>query len=323
MTNHCKFLVTIALCGIVGPAGRAQAPQFATLEIEWENYVAYVNDLADPSKIGTSPTMVNPNLRNFMTAVLMGDIVSVNGRPAKGSFVVRGQFIMLGPNPLPGQAIGDIGRAAVGDYLLEILQPDGTPVGSIMTAGFGSGSAPPGAPPGVFLNTTVTGGTGAFLGARGMLTSSPFTLRAASMAEDPATRRTFGGGKGRFLVYLIPLARPEIASVFHTDFSPVTSAHPARVGEALILSATGLGPTRPGISPGTPFPDNPLQQVNSPVEVAINGKPAEVVNKIGWPGTTGTYRVDILVPEGTGPGPAALQITAAYVTGPALNIPIQ
>src|SRR5260370_5355252 len=42
--------------------------------------------------------MVNANLRNFMTAILMGDIVSVNGRPAKGSVVVRSQVIMLVPS---------------------------------------------------------------------------------------------------------------------------------------------------------------------------------------------------------------------------------
>src|SRR5438034_7685729 len=45
------------------------------------------------------------------------------------------------------------------------------------------------------------------------------------------------------------------------------AAQPARVGETLVVTATGLGPTRPGVNPGTVFADNPPQEVNSPVEV--------------------------------------------------------
>jgi uncharacterized protein (TIGR03437 family) len=149
------------------------------------------------------------------------------------------------------------------------------------------------------------------------------------MQEDPANRRTHGGGSGRFIVYLIPLSRPEIASaasgpaVFHADFSPVTSATPARAGETLILMATGLGPTRPGIVPGAPFPESPLQEVNSPVNVTVNGRPADVLNKIGWPGTTDTYRVDIQVPDGTATGMATVRLTAAFIPGREVSIPIR
>jgi uncharacterized protein (TIGR03437 family) len=329
MFMHRRSLITVALCAVAFGRAWAEAPQFTTLEIEWENYVAYANNLADPSKLATSANMVNANIRSFMTAVLIADIVSVNGKPARGSWVFRNQFILLFPSPMPGQAIGDIGRGVLGDYHLEILQTDGTPVGSIMSSGFATGPAPPGAPPGLLLNLAVTGGTGAFLGARGFMTSPPFTVRVASMEEDPANRRIHGGGRGRFIVYLIPLTRPEIVStasgpaVFHADFSPVSTTRPARAGETLIVTATGLGPTRPGLIPGTPFPESPLQEVNSPVEVTLNGRPAEAVSKIGWPGTTDTYRVDIRVPEGTDPGMATLQVTAAFVQGREVRIPVQ
>jgi uncharacterized protein (TIGR03437 family) len=53
-------------------------------------------------------------------------------------------------------------------------------------------------------------------------------------------------------------------AVFHADFSPVTPARPARAGETLIVMATGLGPTRPGMNPGTPFPENPLLEMKFP-----------------------------------------------------------
>jgi hypothetical protein len=329
MIRKQKTYITAALCAVACGRTWAQAPQVATLDIEWENAVAYIDDLADPSKLVTSPNPVTASIRNFMPEITIADIVSVNGKPARGSWVFRGRIILLFPNPMPGQAIGDLGRGAIGDTHLEILQSDGTPVGSIMTSGFSGGSAPPGSPAGFFLNFAVTGGTGAFLGARGTLTTPGASQRPASMAEDPANRRINGGTRGHFFVYLIPSAWPDIVTtangpaVFHSDFSPVTPAKPARSGETLIVTATGLGPTRPGLTPGTPFPDSPLQEVNSPLEVTVNGKPADVLNKFGWQGTTDTYRVDIRVPDGTAPGMATLQITAAFIAGGAMKIPVQ
>ena len=327
-TSKWNRILTAAFCAVAFVQAWAQTPQFATLDIEAENFVGYVNDLADPSKLAMSPNIVTGNIRNFMTNIFIGDIVSVNGRPAKGDWIARGQFIMLVPNPMPGQAIGDTAQALPGDLYLEILQTDGTSVGSIRTAG-GFGGAPPGVPPGQSGNLAVTGGTGAFLGARGFATNPGSTPRIASMQEDPANRRINGGGRGRITVYLIPMSRPEIVStasgpaVFHSDFSPVTSAKPARSGETLIVTATGLGPTRPGLTPGTPFPDSPAQEVNSPLEVTVNGKPADVLNKFGWPGTTDTYRVDIRVPDGTASGIATVQVTAAFIPGREVSIAVQ
>jgi uncharacterized protein (TIGR03437 family) len=149
------------------------------------------------------------------------------------------------------------------------------------------------------------------------------------MAEDPANRRIHGGTRGHFVVYLVPMALPEIVttaagpSVFHADFSPVAAGRPARSGETLIVMATGLGPTRPALNPGAVFSNAPLQTVTSPVEVTVNGKAAEVVNKIGWPGTTDTYRLDIRVPDGTVSGMVALQVTAAFIQGYEVRVPVQ
>jgi hypothetical protein len=59
------------------------------------------------------------------------------------------------------------------------------------------------------------------------------------------------------------------------------------------------------------------------VEVTVNGLQADVIAKIGWPGETDTYRVDIRVPAGTTPGPAAIQITAAWIPGSAVAVPVR
>lgn len=329
MTRNWDRIITATLCAASFGRSWAQAPRVATLDIEWENAVGYIDDLADPSKLVTSPNMVDGNFRNFMPFFGIADIVSVNGKPAKGSWVLGGRVMQLLPNPTPGQAIGDLGRGAMVDIHLEILQSDGTRIGSIMTSGFTGGTAPPGSPPSLFCNLAVTGGTGAFQGAAGTVASPNFSTRPTSMAEDPANRRINGGTRGHFFAYLIPTAWPEIVTnasgpaVFHSDFSPVTLSKPARSGEILIVRTFGLGPTAPGITPGTPFPDNPIQEVNSPLEVTVNGKAADVLNKIGWPGTTDTYRVDIRVPDGTAPGMAALQVTSGFIPGREVNIPVQ
>jgi uncharacterized protein (TIGR03437 family) len=90
--------------------------------------------------------------------------------------------------------------------------------------------------------------------------------------------------------------------------------------------ATGLGPTRPGVDPGQPFPPypaNPLQVVNSPVDVTVSGQSVGTINAIGWPRLVDTYRVDFQVPAGTPAGTAAVQLSAAWIVGPSVNIPIQ
>lgn len=165
------------------------------------------------------------------------------------------------------------------------------------------------------------------------LGAEPVVTRQASVNEDPANRRRHGGGSARFFLHLIPMSRPEIVvtangpEVFHgADFSLVTAAKPAKAGEVLIARATGLWPTRPGVNPAQPFPAypaNPLQVVNSPVDVTVNGQSAAVTNAFGWPTQVDMYRVDFQLPDGTAAGMAAIQLTAAWITGSPVTIPIQ
>jgi hypothetical protein len=74
----------------------------------------------------------------------------------------------LTPSPTPRQTISDTTRAMAVDATLELMQADGTAIGSIMMGGLAGGAAAPGSPA-VFSgwNVAVTGGTGHFAGARG------------------------------------------------------------------------------------------------------------------------------------------------------------
>ena len=310
------------------------------LEIDVANMVEYQQDSSDVSKMATNPNVTPPLARpnNFFVATVLGDIVAVNGQPAKGTYAARARAIITNPAPSPGQAIADTTRASIRETTFEILQTDSTQVGAIMVFGVNGdpGSFPPGAPSIVTGagSHAVVGGVGAYLGARGQMgqrrTQQTVNARAASMAEDPANRRTNGGGRVRFVLQVLPMFQPQIVAtpngpaVTHSsDFSLVSSSKPAAAGEILSLFATGLGPTRPSLDPGQPFPASPLAVVNSPIEVMVNGETAEVLGAVGYPGAVGGYQVNFRLPPDTPKGSATILVSAAWIAGPGVTIAVQ
>jgi hypothetical protein len=317
--------------------GLAQAPPPAILQIDLDNVVFYWDDLSDRTKLATDPgvTTWTPNTfgqATFQQNVWLADIVAVNGKPIKGTFVSRSQNLNLSPNPAPGQAIGDITRTGgPGVQAFEILQTDSTPVGTIWAEALVGGSAPPGSPAAIrSMNGAVIGGTGAFLGVRGQCGLMSSTLiRGASQSEDPGHRRLNGAGKMQLVLYLIPFSRPKIMrtaagpAVTHADFSPVTAANPAKAGEILSLFATDLGPVTPVVDPGKPFPSSPLALVNSPVDVTVNGASAGVIGAAGYPGSTNGYQVNFRVPPDSAHGTASLQVIVAWIPSAPVSIAMQ
>lgn len=328
-----KPTVATALCAAAcSLSGMAEVAPPVILKIEYDNGVRYIYDTADPSAFATVPTPLSQIRPTFAPLVILADIVAVNDKPAKGVMLVRQVGVNLTTNPSAGQTIADVIRGNAVDRILEILQPDGTPIGSLMTMGFDAGTPPPGAPTSfVGGNNVITGGTGAFLGVRGQLAGGgPPTNRDASVREDPARRRVNGGGRGVYYAHVIPMSRPEVvitsggpAIAHSSDFSLVTASKPAAPGEILSLFATGLGPTRPGVDPGRPFPSSPLATVNSPVEVTVNGRPAEVLAAVGLPGAVDSYQVNFRIPPDTPRGAATVQVSAAWIAGPAVSITAQ
>jgi uncharacterized protein (TIGR03437 family) len=131
-------------------------------------------------------------------------------------------------------------------------------------------------------------------------------------------------------MHLIPLERPEIITtangpaVAHSgDFTLVTASKPAAAGEVLSLFVTGLGPTKPGVNPGSPFPPSPPAVVNSPVTVTVNGESAEVLGTVGYPGAADAYQVNFRVPSDAAHGMAIIQVTAAWIAGAPIQITVQ
>ncbi len=327
-----KTALTVAFCAAVcSQPILAQAAPGTILTIDLENFVQY-NEDTDFSKFATNPNATTSAAPvSFAAAMGIADIVAVNGQPAKGTAVMSARSVALIPTPTSGQAIADTQRNGVITQTFEILDINGQPIGTIIVSGVSGGTAPPGAPTAVIqANNAIVGGTGAFLGARGYVgPSSVVALRRASMSEDPSKRRINGGGKARYVVQLIPLTSPEIAmtssgaAVTHSsDFTLVTAAKPAAAGEILSIFVHGLGPTRPGVDPGQPFPSTP-PAVNSPVDVKFNGTSAEVLAAVGFPGAVDGYQVNFRVPTDAASGTATVQVSAAWIAGPSVNIPVR
>jgi uncharacterized protein (TIGR03437 family) len=330
------FAAAFLLLAVCCTPGYGQVAPPTILNVDVENHVQYFEDISDASRFATNPGTTTPILpRNFVALLGIGDIVAVNGQLAKGALVQTVRIITLRPVSTPGQGISDIVRNAVATFMFEILKSDGTPIGTVMMSGLAGGSAAPGAPLDVTQgNLAIVGGTGAFLGARGQagqaVTSQTIPPRQTSITEDPANRRRNGGGRTRFVLHVIPLSPPQIVmtsggpAVTHaSDFSLVTASKPASPGETLSLFVTGLGPTRPGVDPGQPFPSTPLATVNSAVQVTVNGRPAEVLDAVGFPGQVDTYQVNVRIPSGTTTGAAQIHVSAAWINGAAVRIPIQ
>ena len=247
----------VSLTGCAGISAQA------VLTMTIDNYVPYFDDVSDPKTFASNPNMSPGTNGEFMRFVFVGDIVAVNDEPVKGTWSATTTVLFLTPIPTPKQAIADSTRQNILEMFFDLEQPDGTPIGTLMTSGLTRGLPPPGAPKLQTENSmAIIGGTGAFLGIRGQVgiinRGSP---RVASMVEDPANRRTNGGAKRSYVFHLIPLTTPEIlltpagpAVVHSTDGTLVNAANPAKAGETLTLYAAGLGPTRPGVIQERHFP---------------------------------------------------------------------
>jgi len=331
----------VSLCGLVAAfllgynhGALAQSTSWVTLTVNVQDAVEYQDDIGTPPKFASNANVTPSTLpKNFGVATAIADIVSVNGQAAKGTYVGRSRQVSLSPTPTGSQnaeAIADVMRAALREHVFEIQQADGTPVGSIMSVGFSGGPAPPGAPSTEKANWAIVGGTGAFLGARGLVTGTGASSRAASMSEDPVNRRVNGGASYSLIIHVIPMSVPQTVmtasgpAVTHSsDFSLVTASKPAAAGETLSLFATGLGPTVPEVDLGLPFPSSPLATVNSPLTVTVNGEAAEVLAAVGYPGSVDGYQVNFQMPSDVQKGNASIQLTAAWIPGAPVSIPVQ
>ncbi len=310
----------LALLYVSGAIAQPGIP--VILNIEIDDHVEYFSDTTDVMKLGTEPDRTKPLLPNtFFNVNHLADIISINGQPAKGVLVQAVRVYGLTATPTPTRPIADVTRPSMRTQYFEILTADGNPIGAIVVIGMAGADA-----------LAIVGGTGVFLGARGFLkqVGRVRPARFASASEDPSRRRHLGGGRSTQRLVVYPMLYPQIESsngvhaiVHGSNSAPITAVNPAASGEVVSMMVTNLGPTRPAVEPGEPFPASPPARVNAPVEVHVGGKKAEVLAAIGRPGSIDGFQVRFRMPEAVPAGEAQVQISTAWMKGAAVTIQVR
>ena len=133
-------------------------------------------------------------------------------------------------------------------------------------------------------------------------------------------------------VFTVPSGGVGQAAALHPDFSLVTTARPAQIGETIAVYLTGLGDvTPPSVSDGALGPSNPPSLTTNNITAFVGGVPATVAFAGLAPQLAGLYQVNVTIPAGVSAGDNALDISGpdSYTTesvipvgtGSAANLP--
>jgi len=98
-------------------------------------------------------------------------------------------------------------------------------------------------------------------------------------------------------IFTIPSGGIGNGAIQHADYSLVSSASPAKVGETVLIYLTGLGAVTPGVTAGTAAPANPLSLAPVP-DVYIGGVKATVLFSGLAPGAASLYQLNVTIPAG-------------------------
>jgi uncharacterized protein (TIGR03437 family) len=117
-------------------------------------------------------------------------------------------------------------------------------------------------------------------------------------------------------VFTVPPGGIGQGAALHPDFSLVTTAHPAQIGETIAVYLTGLGDVTPAVTDGALGPSNPPSLTTNNITAFIGGQAATVAYAGLAPQLAGLYQVNIQIPAGVSAGDNALDISGpdSYTT---------
>jgi len=102
-----------------------------------------------------------------------------------------------------------------------------------------------------------------------------------------------------------------------------TPQRPAKVGDVLIIYATGLGEVNPSVPDGHNALDGKLHVPLTAPEVLIGGIKAKVLGSALSPQFVGVYQINAKIPTGVPTGnKVSIQLKSGSVTSPAANASI-
>jgi uncharacterized protein (TIGR03437 family) len=112
-------------------------------------------------------------------------------------------------------------------------------------------------------------------------------------------------------------------AILHADYTLVSTASPAKIGETVQVFLTGLGPVAPPVAAGAAAPSSgTLAQVTNIPNVYIDNQLATVTFAGLAPGLGGLYQVNVTIPSGVGNGAVTLEISAVDSDNAQATIPI-
>jgi len=116
-------------------------------------------------------------------------------------------------------------------------------------------------------------------------------------------------------IFTVPPGGIGNGAILHADYSVVTPAKPAKVGDTVLIFVSGLGPVTPAVAAGAAAPTNPLSQVPAnDIAVNIDNQPALVPYAGLAPGLAGLYQLNVTIPSGVNTGNVDVEILAASPT---------
>ncbi len=115
-------------------------------------------------------------------------------------------------------------------------------------------------------------------------------------------------------VFTVPPAGIGPGAILHSNFSLVSATAPAKRGEAVQIFLTGLGAVTPAVADGASAPSSTLSVLQSPANVYIGGRKADVFFQGLAPGLAGLYQLNVFVPKDAPTG-AGIALAVETVDG--------
>jgi uncharacterized protein (TIGR03437 family) len=156
-----------------------------------------------------------------------------------------------------------------------------------------------------------------------LVTSTQINLQLPfNLPPGPAILRVNNGAQtSQPMVVQIDAAAPGLFRVFSSAGNPVDTSNPARLGDTIVIYATGLGPVTPPAVAGAAAP---FAATNSSVTVNVAGTSLTPAFAGLSPGSTGVYQVNVVLPQNLGPNAAArVFIAVGGVSSNALTIALR
>jgi uncharacterized protein (TIGR03437 family) len=125
-------------------------------------------------------------------------------------------------------------------------------------------------------------------------------------------------------VFTNPTGGLGYAAALHSDYTPVTSSSPAKVGETISVFVTGLGAVFPAIQDGAAGPNPPSTATNT-ITAYVDTVKATVTFAGLAPQLAGLYQVNLTIPSGVTAGDVAIDISGpdAYSSEAAISVATQ